>query len=294
MGLFTNFLAESFAAGNSGQGFMNFQRAMTQASAFDMRYEHVILEKEDDFARITINRPEKLNAMTERTRFEIATALKEAEDDKKMRSVVLTGAGDKAFSAGQDLEESKKFPPSHAKVWIRQWDELYGKIKGSPLAVVTSTPGYAVGAGWQVYLLGDYRISSENGKFAMPEIDIGIPCITGSAILKSMIGLGDLTALVLTCDRIDAQEAKRMGLVHQVVPANELESATSDAAKKLASKPPNAVKLQKEYFRKLLWQDLKAGIAAAKVAHTKAYASGEPRECMSAFLEKRTPRLERR
>lgn len=258
-----------------------------------MLFEHVILEKMGNFAKVTINRPEKLNAMDEKTRVEIAAALKAVESDKKMRAVILTGAGDKAFSAGQDLEEARKFPPSHAKVWIRQWDELYAKIKGSPLAVVTSTPGYAVGAGWQVYLLGDYRVSSENGRFAMTEIDIGLPCITGSAILKSMIGLGDVTRLVLMCDRIDAQEAKRMGLVHQVVPANELEASTLDAAKKLANKPPNAIKLQKEWFKKLLWQDLSVGITAAKFVHTKAYASGEPQECMSAFLEKRVPKLER-
>jgi enoyl-CoA hydratase/carnithine racemase len=170
---------------------------------------------------------------------------------------------------------------------------LYEQIKGFPLSVITSTPGYAVGAGWQVYLLGDYRISSENGKFAMTEIDIGLPCITGSAILTSMLGLGEVTRLILMCDRLDANEAKRMGLVHQVVPAGELEAATLDAAKKLANKPPTAIKLQKEWFKKLLWQDLKPGITAAKIAHTKAYASGEPQECMSAFLEKRAPKFAR-
>jgi enoyl-CoA hydratase len=259
-----------------------------------MAFEHVLFEKTDNVAKISINRPKKLNAMNDKTRREIGAALNDVQNDKKMRSVILTGAGDKAFSAGQDLEDAKKFTSSDAKVWISQWDELYSKIKGFPLAVVTSTPGYAVGAGWQVYLLGDYRISSENGRFAMTEIDVGIPCITGSAILKSMMGLGDVTRLILMCDIIDAQEAKRMGLVHQVVPANELESATLDAAKKLANKPPNAIKLQKEWFRKLLWQDLSLGITAAKAADTKAFASGEPQECMSAFLEKRAPKLERR
>lgn len=259
-----------------------------------MQFEHVLLEKLDNVAKISINRPEKLNAMTDKTRREMGAAFKQVKDDKEMRAVILTGVGDKAFSAGQDLEDARKFTPSHAKVWISQWDELYSRIKGFPLAVITSTPGFAVGAGWQVYLLGDYRISSEKGKFGMTEIDVGIPCITGSAILKSMIGLSDVTRLILMCDIIDAQEAKRLGLVHQVVQANELESATLEAAKKLANKPPNAMKLQKEWFRKLLWQDLSLGITAAKAADTKAFASGEPQECMSAFLEKRAPKLERR
>jgi enoyl-CoA hydratase/carnithine racemase len=255
-----------------------------------MPYEHVLLEKMENFAKITINRPEKLNALAEKTRQEIVTALNEVKADKKMRAVIITGAGDKAFSAGQDLEEQD---PSKAKKWLKSWGALYAAIKGFPLPVVTSTPGFTVGGGWQAYLMGDYRLSSENGKFAMTEINVGIPCITGSAILKDMIGLAEATRLILLCERIDAHEAKRLGLVHEVVPASELENATLAAAKKLAEKPPNVVKLQKEWFKKLLWADLKEAKIEAKTAYAKAYASGEPQECMTAFLEKRAPKLER-
>jgi enoyl-CoA hydratase/carnithine racemase len=165
---------------------------------------------------------------------------------------------------------------------------LYKAIKEFPLPVVTSSPGYAVGAGWQVYLLGDYRISSENGKFAMTEIDVGIPCITGGAILKSMIGLAELTRLILMCEVIDANEVKRLGLVHKVVPADQLQSASIEIAGRLAKKPPTAVRLQREWFRRVLWLDLDQGIKQAMRLHRRAFASGEPQERMRAFVEKGT------
>jgi len=257
-----------------------------ELGVFLMTYEHIILEKMDNFAKITINRPEKLNACAGKTRKEIITALDEVKADKKMRSVIITGAG-KAFSAGQDLEEQG--PQAAGSTW----SDVYAGIKGFPLPVITSTPGFTVGAGWQSYLMGDYRLASENATFSMPELNVGLPCVTGSAILKAMIGLGETTRLILTCEKISANEAKRLGLVHEIVPPAELEKATVAAAMKLAEKPPNAIKLQKEWFMKLISEDLERARIAAEAAQAKARASGEPQECMTAFLEKRKPKLER-
>jgi enoyl-CoA hydratase len=256
-----------------------------------MDFQDILFEKAGNIGKITINRQPKLNAMTERTRNELADAVNTVGHDRSIRCLILTGAGDRAFSSGQDLEESKNFSSAKAKEWVHQWDRLYLRIIGLPQPVVTSTPGYAVGAGWQVYLLGDYRVSSNNGKFAMTEIDAGIPCITGSAILRSLIGLSQLTRITMMCDELDANEANRLGLVHKIVPAAELESATLEAARKLAVKPPIAVRLQREWFKKLLLEDLRKGVRQAKLSHAKAFASGEPQECMRAFLEKRAPRV---
>jgi len=252
-----------------------------------MTYEHVILEKMDNFAKITINRPEKLNACAEKTRKEIIDALDEVKADKKMRSVIITGAGGKAFSAGQDLEEQGPSKPGST------WSDVYAAIKGFPLPVITSSPGFTVGGAWQAYLMGDYRLASENATFSMPELNVGLPCVTGSAILRAMIGLAETTRLILTCEKIGANEAKRLGLVHEIVPPAELDKATLAAATKLADKPPNAIKLQKEWFMKLISDDLERARIAAEAAQAKARASGEPQECMTAFLEKRKPKLER-
>jgi enoyl-CoA hydratase/carnithine racemase len=253
-----------------------------------MKYEFLEFSKSGDIATITINRPERMNALNKKTRDEIRSALDEAKKDNEVRSIILTGAGDRAFSSGQDLEESAKFNAKYAKEWINEFDSLYLKILSTPKPIVTSCPGYATGAGLQAFLLGDYRISSDNGKFGMTEVDIGIPCITGSAILKPLIGLSQIPRMTLMCEMIGAEEARHLGLVHKVVPHNELKSTTHEVAKRLAEKPSTAVNLQKEWIYKLYLDDLKKGVAQAKISHTKAFASGEPQELMRAFIEKRS------
>lgn len=253
-----------------------------------MDFECVLYERTGSVARVTINRPEKLNALNKKTRDEIRGALDEATSDEKVRSVILAGAGDRAFSSGQDLEESMKFDAKRAGVWIDEFDALYLKVLETPKPIVTSTQGYATGAGWQTYLLGDYRIASEEGKFGMPELKIGIPCITGSAILAPLIGLAQVSRLTIMADIIGADEALRLGLVHEVVPGSKLESATFEAAMKLAELPPTAVRLQKEWLLKLFQDTLRKGVAQAKVSHMKAFASGEPQGLMQKFVQKRS------
>jgi len=252
-----------------------------------MQFEHVIIEKLRNVAKLVINRPERLNAMSEKTRYEIIGALKKIESERTIKSLIITGAGNRAFSAGQDLEESKEFSSRKAKEWVRQWGELYRQVLRFPHPIVTATPGYAVGAGWQLYLLGDYRVASQKAKFGMTEIDIGIPCITGSAILESMIGLAEVSRLTLMAEMLGANEAKKLGLVHKVVPISHLKAATMDAARRLAVKPPTAIKLQKIWLNGLLWERLRKGVAQAKLSHSQAFASGEPRKYMTGFLNKR-------
>jgi enoyl-CoA hydratase/carnithine racemase len=253
-----------------------------------MPFEHLATEESQNVAKLIINRPEKLNAMSERTRYEIISALKKIQAKGTAKSLIITGAGNRAFSAGQDLEESREFSPQKAREWVRQWGALYRQVLRFPHPIVTATPGYAVGAGWQLYLLGDYRVASRNAKFGMTEIDIGIPCITGSAILESMIGLAETSRLTLMAEILGANEAKKLGLVHDVVPIAHLKAATFNAAKKLAEKPPTAMKLQKRWLNRLLWERLKIGVAHGKLSHTQAFASGEPQKYMIRFLNKRS------
>jgi len=253
-----------------------------------LNFEFIVYEKSDGIATVTINRPERLNALNKKTRDEIRSALEVAKKDTKVKSIILTGAGERAFSAGQDLEESANFNPKYVGSWIEEFDSLYLKILSTPKPIVTSSPGYATGAGLQAFLLGDYRITSESGKFGMTEVNVGIPCITGSAILKPLVGLAQIPRLTLMCELIGADEAHQMGLVHKVVPQNELRQVTREVAKRFTEKPAIAVGLQKEWIYKLYLDDLKKGVAQAKVSHTKAFASGEPQRLMRSFIKRRS------
>lgn len=253
-----------------------------------MNYPDVVVQRSGPIAILTINRPEKLNALRERTRREIGSALKALGSDSGVRCVVMKGAGSRAFSAGQDLSESMKFDPVTAGKWVKQFDELYAAIISLPQPLVTSTSGYATGAGWQVYLLGDYRIASTSAKFAMTELNVGIPCITGSTILESLISLGEINRLVLMAEIIDAKEAFRLGLVHKVVPDARIEEETMKAARILAAKPRMAVKLQKEFIRELLEKKLDFGVKKAIASHTRAFESGEPQTLMTKFIKKKS------
>lgn len=251
-----------------------------------MKYLDITVKRDGPIAILTINRPEKLNALREQTRTEIGSALKNLGSDSSVRCIVMNGAGGRAFSAGQDLSESMNFEPEVAGKWVKQFDKLYDGILSVPQPLVTSTSGYATGAGWQVYLLADYRIASASARFAMTELNVGIPCITGSTILESLISLGEVNRLVLMAEIINANEAYRLGLVHKVVPDSKIEEETIKAARILAEKPMVAVRLQKEFTRELFAKKLDYGVKRAMEAHTKAFGSGEPRALMTKFVNK--------
>ncbi len=252
-----------------------------------MNYLDIAVKRDGPIAFLTINRPEKLNALRERTRKEMGSALRTFGSDSKVRCVVMEGGGGRAFSAGQDLSESMNVEPEVAKQWVKEFDELYADILSIPQPLVTSASGYATGSGWQVYLLGDYRIASTGARFAMTEINVGIPCITGSTILESLISLSEVNRLVLMAEMIDAKEAFRLGLVHKFVSDSNIKEETMKVAKILAEKPKVAVRLQKEFTRELFAKKLDLGVRRAITAHTKAFRSGEPQAIMTKFVNKR-------
>jgi len=252
-----------------------------------VKFQHVKLEFFDEVARITLTRPAKLNAISRKMRSELSAGLREVEAVSSVRSLILSGAGERAFSTGEDLEEVANLTASKVKRWAREWgDFLAGFIK-FPRPLITSCHGYAMGAGWQLFLIGDYRIASEEAKFSMPEVDVGLPSIMGGAILMSIMGIGHVNRFTLTAEAIDSGRALELGLVHKVVAKRELESRTLEIARKLAGKSIEAVRLQKAWSGELFLRTYRKAIANAASFYSQAFLSGDARQSIKLFLKER-------
>jgi len=249
-------------------------------------YETLILEK-GEITKIFLNRPQKLNALNNQLKNELIAAINELKQDPKVRVLVFSGKG-RAFCAGQDITETVQFKPEDVEHWIKSYEELYNTIRNIEVPTISSINGYAVGAGLQIALLTDIRIASEDAKLGMTEINVGIPCITGSQFLI-MAGMPftKVVELVLTGELISAREAEKYGIINKAVPAGELDKTVEELAKKLATKAPVAQRINKSWFRILTSEIIQEAFKFAVEAHTKAYSTGEPQEVMRVFLKSR-------
>jgi len=238
-------------------------------------------------ALVTLNRPERLNALSRKMREELATALRELDKSPDVRSIVITGAGGRAFAAGQDLSESRHFSAGDVDQWIDDWTELFECVLNLSTPTIAVVDGYAVGAGFQLAAVCDFRFASESARFGMPEVDDAIPCITGMWALYELIGRGRVSDLILSGRMIDAREALEWGIVTRVLTKEEIRSEALALASNLAQKSPKVIELDKRMLARLMLQRLPEFEAFAKQAHTLAFESGDPQEAMARFLEKR-------
>lgn len=250
-------------------------------------YKFIEVRKEDNIGIITLNRPEKLNAWHKPMRDELVDALKNFENNQNIRAIILTGAGDRAFCAGQDLGEAKTFDPDRAEEWIEEWRVVYGLLISLSKPLVAALNGVAAGSGFQVALLTDIRIGHPGVKMGQPEINSGIASITGPWIMKEMLGRSRTIELALTGRMMDAEECYLIGLIHKLVPQEKLMSETISIARLLASKPPVAMRLTKQRFREVTEKGLEDVLEAAARIHREGYATGEPQAVMKKFLEQR-------
>lgn len=248
-------------------------------------YTDIIYEQKENIGIITINRPKQLNAWTKHTKIEFLDALKRFEKDKNVKAIVITGAGNRAFCAGQDLHESKELKEENAIDWINEFDSLYWVIRHLETPTIAAINGVAVGSGWQLALLCDFRIASENARFAMTEIDVGFPCLIGSTLLYLTLGEALTKELILTGKFLNAQEALNVNLVNKVVPQDQLEESVDQFAQNVAQKPSIAMMLNKKWFTRLSDQRYLECISFAKEAHQIGYASGEPKKAQEKFFE---------
>jgi len=250
-------------------------------------YEFIETSKEDTIGIITLNRPKTLNAWHKPMRDELVDALNSFESNIKICSILLTAVGDKAFCAGQDLGEAKTFDPDRAEAWIEEWRIVYGTIRGLTKPLVVALNGLAAGSGFQVALLADIRIGHPEVKMGQPEINSGIASITGPWIMKEMLGLSRTIELALTGRMMAAEECYQIGLIHKLVPREQVMKEALDTAKVLASKPQVAMRLTKQRFREVTEESFQEVLEAAVRIHREGYATGEPQAVMQGFFDER-------
>jgi enoyl-CoA hydratase/carnithine racemase len=213
-----------------------------------------------------------------------------AEADEGVRAIDMTGAGERAFCAGQDLNETKTFDPDRAEEWVKEWERLYGLIRSLSKPLIMALNGVAAGSGFQVALLGDIRIGHPGVTMGQPEINAGIASTTGPWIMREMIGLARTIDLTLTGRMMDAEECHAIGLINRLVPAERVLSEAMALADELAQKAPVAMRLNKARFREVTEPGVRDCIAAGIRNQREAYATGEPARMMERFLVERAAR----
>lgn len=257
---------------------------MTSADAWA---QTILSEVRGAVGIVTLNRPEVLNAWNAPMRGYLVAALKTMGDDARIGAIILTGAGERAFGAGQDLNETRTFDPDRAEEWMREWETLYDTIRALPKPIVAALNGVAAGSAFQVALLCDLRVGHDGVTMGQPEINAGIASTTGPWIMRELIGLARAIDLTLTGRMMDAAECHRIGLINRLVARHEVMPAALALAAELAAKPPVAMRLNRARFREVTEAGFRDAIAAGVRNQREAYATGEPARMMQQFLAAR-------
>jgi enoyl-CoA hydratase len=250
----------------------------------------LLLEKLDGHvALLTINRPDKMNALNGAVREAIFAALDELRDDDDVRVVVFTGAGDKAFIAGADIGEFKDAAPA-GQYRAMQRGDIYSALEDFPKPVIAMINGYCLGGGCELAMACDIRIASDNARLGQPEVNLGIiPGGGGTQRLPRLAGEGQAMRLILSGDLIKADEAERIGLVEQMVPAAELREHTLGLAGRIAARGPISLQAAKETILAARRMPLDEGLKFERAWFGLLFSTKDMDEGVSAFLEKRPP-----
>ncbi|MHB8124950.1 MAG: enoyl-CoA hydratase-related protein [Desulfitobacteriaceae bacterium] len=253
-----------------------------------MSYENILLERRDNIAILTINRPKALNALNNDTLKELSQAFDELKDDSTVRVIVLTGSGQKAFVAGADISNLVTFNPMDGRLFGQLGQATFRKLELLPQPVIAAINGFALGGGCELSLACDIRLASENAKFGLPEVSLGLcPGFGGTQRLPRLVGTGYASQLTFTGDIIDANEALRIGLVNQIVPLDKLMDEALALAGKIAGKAPVAVQLSKSAIQRGINLDLDNALAYEAEVFAILFSTSDQKEGCSAFLEKR-------
>ena len=256
-----------------------------------MAYENLLLDVRDRVATITVNRPDKLNALNDATIAEIGRAIDQLVADPEVGGIVITGAG-RAFVAGADIAVLSAQGPVEARTRAREGQAVFRRIEMSPKPVIAAVNGFALGGGCELAMACHLRVASEAAQFGQPEVKLGItPGFGGTQRLARLVGRGRALQLLLTGERITAEEALRIGLVNAVVPASELMSAVHAMMSQMLANAPLALALCIEAVDCGLDMGIDEGCALEANHFGLLAATADMREGMSAFLEKRPARF---
>jgi enoyl-CoA hydratase len=259
------------------------------------RFENVLYDKRDGIGYVTVNRPKALNALDTPTWTDLRSAFEDARDDVDVRGVILTGAGDKAFIAGADIGELAHVAAFEAEQSSRFGQEVLDVIENLGKPVVAAVNGFALGGGCEAAMACTIRIATESAKFGQPEVTLGlVPGGGGTQRLPRLVGKGRALQLILSGEAISAQEAYRIGLVNEVVPAAELIPRAEAILKKIASNAPIAVKFALEATNKGLETSQSEGSLLEAAYFGLCAATEDKKEGTTAFLERRAPHFKGR
>lgn len=242
---------------------------------------------------LTVDRPEKLNALNSEVLAALDRALEDCEKDRELRSVIVTGAGEKAFIAGADIEELAKLTPIEGREHARRGQALLDRLASLPVPTIAAINGYAYGGGLELAMACALRVASENAKMGLPETSLGIlPGYGGTQRLSRLVGRARAFELILTSEKgLTAAEAERIGLVNRVVPSGQALAGAKELARRIAANGPTACRYAMEAIRAGLDMPLAEGQLLEANLFGLCAATEDMKEGMTAFLEKRPARF---
>lgn len=253
---------------------------------------NLLMQVENEIAVVTINRPKALNALNSETLAELNETFKEIQLRKDIKVVILTGSGEKSFVAGADISEMVNATPAEGRTMALLAKEAFSRLEQMPQVTIAAVNGFALGGGCEISMSCDIRIAAENAIFGQPEVGLGIiPGFGGTQRLTRLVGKGRAKELIFTCDRIDANEAYRIGLANKVVPQAELLDYCKKMAERILKNGSFAVAIAKQAIERGYDSDLDTALVLEANSFGLTFATNDKKEGMTAFLEKRKAQL---
>ena len=272
-----------------------FRIPQSPSTILPMSYETLLFEIRDGIAFITINRPDKLNALNDRVMLELGDAAERIATEPEIKGAIVTGAGPKAFVAGADIGDLAKQGPFDGKARAQKGQAVLRRLETCGKPVIAAINGFALGGGCELAMACHIRIASESAKFGQPEVKLGIaPGYGGTQRLPRLVGKGVALQLILTGEMIDAAEAYRIGLVNRVVPAASVLAESEKMMRGILAMGPLAVQLSMEAVDQGLEMSLDEGLLLEANHFGLLAATQDMKEGLTAFLEKRSAKFQGR
>ena len=248
-------------------------------------YKNITFKIKDNIGILTLNRKKVLNAWNKEMRFEICDVFKNI-NKKKIKALIITGSGEKAFCSGQDLNELKNFKENQVDPWIEEFKKVYSSIRSAKIPIIGAINGVAAGSGFQLALLTDIRVSHKKAKFGQVEINSGVVSIIGPWIIEKVLGLSKTIELCLTGRLVNGKEAYNLGVIHHLTKREKVMQLSLKIAKELSNKPEKAMKLTKLRIWEVFKEGMDETFKKAKEYHRKSFHFKEPQEISKKFLKK--------